>query len=97
MGKKLNHITTIKEFLKHKYEIKEENINLKDMIIKQNNRLISSLSSKTNHGKIHQAFKNNLIDKKRSTLWLKKRNIQPRTEALYVMLQDRNIFYNSMN
>ena len=30
-------------------------------------------------------------------MWLRKGNIQPRSEALYVMLQDCNIFHNNVN
>ena len=54
---------TIKEFIKHKYNMKEDiNINLKDIIAKQKFRYISSARIKNYHGKIFKSLNNKLID-----------------------------------
>ena len=86
-----SHFYNIVEFLKIKYNLQSV-IDLKSLETAQKSILYSEIAKKTKHEKLFRIRSNELISIKKSSTWLKHGNIQPKDEAWYCHLQDRNMF-----
>lgn len=90
-------LSLIKEFLKIKYELKEDDdINGNYLKELQKNRLLREILNKQQHKKLFKSLENGFIDLKKSTTWLKIGNNKPQDEGAFCALQDRNIFYTEI-
>ncbi|XP_029655505.1 uncharacterized protein LOC115229263 [Octopus sinensis] len=92
---KKTHLATIARFLTFKYNIEdpsELNIN----IIKENQQknLMKIIKSKMLHSVLFKCCEDQNVDINMSTEWLVNGNNSPISEAMYCIIQDRNIFFN---
>jgi hypothetical protein len=86
-------LAIIKEFLREKYDLKEQELTCKLLIEKQKEKLLQKINKKVLHGELFEAQKSNLNDIKTSSCWLSKGNNSPQAEGLYCYMQDRNMFF----
>lgn len=86
----------IKEKIKYKYQMSDDEVNLNSLKIKQKEKRMNIIGSKQLHSKLFDDD-DNIIDKVQSSLWLRKLNITPQEEAMLCKLQDRNMYFPGLN
>jgi hypothetical protein len=86
------HLGLIREYLKVKYMLNDDEINAKEIQDKQEQKRLGKIKAKRMHGLLF-ADEDNVFDRKSSSLWLTKGNISSQQEGMYCKLQDRNLYF----
>lgn len=82
----------IKSYIKAKYELEGEKIDLLNLREYQKVSLYNYIKNKTVHEKLYNFTNNHIFSLKDSFKWLKKGNTSPKEEAALCFVQDRNVF-----
>ncbi|XP_029655912.1 uncharacterized protein LOC115229746 [Octopus sinensis] len=91
------HMATIAGFLASKYAILDmENLGVEFIKDAQRKYLLKNINCKMLHSVLFKCMDEQNVDLATSSEWLFKGNNGPRSEALYCLLQDRNLFFTSM-
>ncbi|XP_029656130.1 uncharacterized protein LOC115230029 [Octopus sinensis] len=91
------HMATIAGFLASKYAILDmENLGVEFIKDAQRKYLLKNINCKMLHSVLFKCMDEQNVDLATSSEWLSKGNNGPRSEALYCLLQDRNLFFTSM-
>ena len=93
--KNMTQMGLIKEVLKRKYQIGDEDLEAKTIKAKQKEIRMNRIMEKNMH-RILFENEDGHIDTKQSSLWLRKGNISLQEEGSICKLQDRNVFFNRM-
>ncbi|OTF80802.1 hypothetical protein BLA29_006388 [Euroglyphus maynei] len=91
----MSQLGLIKEILKRKYQVEDDELSAKIIKGKQKEMRMIRIMEKNMH-RILFENEDGHIDTKQSSLWLRKGNISPQEEGSLCKLQDRNLFYNRM-
>ncbi|XP_029654655.1 uncharacterized protein LOC115228141 [Octopus sinensis] len=88
------HLATIAGFLTSKYAIADtESIDINSLKDIQKKYLLNKIKSKSLHSVMFKCLDESNVDLSTSSEWLAKGNNGSRSEALYCLLQDRNLFF----
>ncbi|KAF7682659.1 hypothetical protein TCON_2125 [Astathelohania contejeani] len=85
------HLSLIKHYLRLRYSL--EDVSVKSVINAQRDSLYGKINDKKLHEKLYRARLNEHINLKDSSTWMIHGNNNPRAEALYCYIQDRNVFW----
>ncbi|KAF7684227.1 hypothetical protein TCON_0573 [Astathelohania contejeani] len=84
------HLSLIKHYLRLRYSL--EDVSVKSVINAQRDSLYGKINNKKPHEKLYRARLNEHINLKDSSTRMTHENNNPRAEALYCYIQDRNVF-----
>ncbi|XP_029656052.1 uncharacterized protein LOC115229930 [Octopus sinensis] len=95
VNSKKTHMATIAGFLTQKYNLDDNSSDMDVRKLKnaQIEWLLTKINSKSLHSMLFKCLKDLNVDTASSSGWLAKGNNSPRAEALYCLLQDRNLFF----
>ncbi|XP_029657725.1 uncharacterized protein LOC115231995 [Octopus sinensis] len=92
------HLATIEEYLKHKYSL-EDSLLLEKKLLSdaQNKRLLDQTFSKSLYSILYKNSKEDFVKVEDFSHWLARGNDSPRSEGLFCLLQDKNLFFADHN